>query len=82
MTLSVSRDVSSEEDGEDGVAPRKKKRKKKQKKKHKKKSGRYSHSSASDSETIYPSDLKKEQEAKRYTNIFNITEAYTCNFIH
>uniref|UniRef100_A0A3B4H7E8 NRDE-2, necessary for RNA interference, domain containing n=1 Tax=Pundamilia nyererei TaxID=303518 RepID=A0A3B4H7E8_9CICH len=65
LTLSVSRDVSSEEDGEDGVAPRKKKRKKKQKKKHKKKSGRYSHSSASDSETIYPSDLKKEQEAKR-----------------
>ncbi|XP_004559358.3 nuclear exosome regulator NRDE2 [Maylandia zebra] len=62
---SVSRDVSSEEDREDGVAPRKKKRKKKQKKKHKKKSGRYSHSSASDSETIYPSDLKKEQEAKR-----------------
>uniref|UniRef100_I3KTW5 NRDE-2, necessary for RNA interference, domain containing n=1 Tax=Oreochromis niloticus TaxID=8128 RepID=I3KTW5_ORENI len=62
---SVSRDVNSEEDGEDGVAPRKKKRKKKQKKKHKKKSGRYSHSSASDSETIYPSDLKKEQEAER-----------------
>uniref|UniRef100_A0A3Q0S868 NRDE-2, necessary for RNA interference, domain containing n=1 Tax=Amphilophus citrinellus TaxID=61819 RepID=A0A3Q0S868_AMPCI len=58
-------EASSEDEGQDSVASRKKKKKKKQKKKHKKKSGRYSHSSGSDSETIYPSDLKKEQEAER-----------------
>ncbi|XP_029982132.1 protein NRDE2 homolog isoform X2 [Sphaeramia orbicularis] len=64
-----SREVSSAED-EDGQVPPKKKKKKsekkrKKKKKHKKRSGKYSNSSGSDSETIYPSDLKKEQEADR-----------------
>uniref|UniRef100_A0A3B4YMW3 NRDE-2, necessary for RNA interference, domain containing n=1 Tax=Seriola lalandi dorsalis TaxID=1841481 RepID=A0A3B4YMW3_SERLL len=49
-------------------APQKKKKKKsekkrKKKRKHKKKSGRCSDSSGSDSDTIYPSDLKKEEEA-------------------
>ncbi|XP_035529629.1 nuclear exosome regulator NRDE2 [Morone saxatilis] len=68
---SVGREVSSEEEkeeGEEGNVPPKKKKKKsekkrKKKKKHKKKSGRYSDSSGSDSETIYPSDLKREEEA-------------------
>ncbi|XP_068574148.1 nuclear exosome regulator NRDE2 [Cebidichthys violaceus] len=68
---SVGRDVSSaeeeEEEEEGNVQPKKKKRKsekkKKKKKKHKKKSGRYSDSSGTDSETVFPSDLKREQEA-------------------
>ncbi|KAM4542210.1 nuclear exosome regulator NRDE2 isoform 1-T1 [Odontesthes bonariensis] len=65
---SVGRDVSSaegEEKGDGDVPPRKKKKKsekkRKKKKKHKKKGG----SSGSDSETIYPSDLKREEEADR-----------------
>lgn len=62
--------MSSAEEEEGGVPPKKKKKKsekkKKKKKKHKKKSGRHSDSSGSDSETIYPSDLKKEEEADRY----------------
>uniref|UniRef100_A0A673C0Y1 NRDE-2, necessary for RNA interference, domain containing n=1 Tax=Sphaeramia orbicularis TaxID=375764 RepID=A0A673C0Y1_9TELE len=67
--LSLHNQVSSAED-EDGQVPPKKKKKKsekkrKKKKKHKKRSGKYSNSSGSDSETIYPSDLKKEQEADR-----------------
>ncbi|XP_029973188.1 protein NRDE2 homolog [Salarias fasciatus] len=61
--------VKSEEDREGYVPQRKKKKKhekkKKRKKKHKKKSGKYSDSSGSDSDTIYPSDLKKEEEAER-----------------
>uniref|UniRef100_A0A3P8RQF7 NRDE-2, necessary for RNA interference, domain containing n=1 Tax=Amphiprion percula TaxID=161767 RepID=A0A3P8RQF7_AMPPE len=68
---SVDRESSSaEEEGEGNVPARKKKKKsekkRKKKKKHKKKSGRRSGSSGSDSETIYPSDLKKEQEAERH----------------
>ncbi|XP_019940521.2 nuclear exosome regulator NRDE2 [Paralichthys olivaceus] len=70
---SLSRDVSSVDEEikeEEDNVPSKKKRKKsekkkKKKKKHKKKSGRYSGSSGSDSETTYPSDLKREQEADR-----------------
>ncbi|XP_037343086.2 nuclear exosome regulator NRDE2 [Pungitius pungitius] len=66
-----SRDVSSaeeEEEKEEGDLPQKKKKKKsekkrKKKKKHKKKSGRYSDSSGTDSETVFPSDLKKKQES-------------------
>ncbi|XP_040917321.1 nuclear exosome regulator NRDE2 [Toxotes jaculatrix] len=68
----VGREVSSaeeEKEEEDNVPIKKKKRKsekkKKKKKKHKKKSGRCSDSSGSDSETIYPSDLKREQEEDR-----------------
>ncbi|XP_062296230.1 nuclear exosome regulator NRDE2 [Scomber scombrus] len=61
---SVDRDVE-----ESDVPPKKKKKKsekhRKKKKKHKKKSGRYSDCSGSDSEIIFPSDLKKEQEADR-----------------
>ncbi|KAF3701472.1 Protein NRDE2 -like protein [Channa argus] len=71
-SVSVSREVSSAEDekeGEDGVPFKKKKKKsekkRKKKKKHKKKSGRYSDSNASDSDTIYPSDLKREDDANR-----------------
>lgn len=52
------------------MPPKKKKKKnekkRKKKKKHKKKSGRYSDSSGSDSETVYPSDLKREEEADGY----------------
>ncbi|XP_063765463.1 nuclear exosome regulator NRDE2 isoform X2 [Eleginops maclovinus] len=57
--------VSSEEE-EGDVPPKKKKKKsekKKKKKKHKKKSGRHSDSSGNESEIIFPSDLKREQEA-------------------
>ncbi|KAF1375128.1 hypothetical protein PFLUV_G00236260 [Perca fluviatilis] len=66
---SVGRDVSSaeEEEEESNVPPKKKKKKsekkRKKKKKHKKKSGRYSDSSGTDSETIFPSDLKRVKEA-------------------
>ncbi|KAM8916495.1 nuclear exosome regulator NRDE2 [Spinachia spinachia] len=69
-----SRNVSSaeeeeeedEEEKEEGNLPPKKKKKKsekrkKKKKKHKKKKGRYSDSSGTDSETVFPSDLKREQ---------------------
>lgn len=45
---------------------RKSEKKRKKKKKHKKKSGRRSGSSGSDSDTVYPSDLKKEEEAEKY----------------
>lgn len=45
---------------------RKSDKKRKKKKKHKKKSGRRSGSSGSDSDTVYPSDLKKEEEAEKY----------------
>ncbi|XP_071327446.1 nuclear exosome regulator NRDE2 [Trachinotus anak] len=69
---SVDREVSpaeEEKEEEDNVLPKKKKKKsekkRKKKKKHKKKNGRHSDSSGSDSETIYPSDLKREEEAKR-----------------
>lgn len=52
------------------MPPKKKKKKsdnkKKKKKKHKKKSGKYTDSSGSESETIYPSDLKREDE-NRYS---------------
>uniref|UniRef100_A0A3Q3RCK2 NRDE-2, necessary for RNA interference, domain containing n=1 Tax=Monopterus albus TaxID=43700 RepID=A0A3Q3RCK2_MONAL len=71
IILSVGREVSSDEEKEeeDNVPPKKKKKKsekkRKKKKKHKKKSGRYSGSSGSDSETIYPSDLQREHEADR-----------------
>uniref|UniRef100_A0A3Q3N3M5 NRDE-2, necessary for RNA interference, domain containing n=1 Tax=Labrus bergylta TaxID=56723 RepID=A0A3Q3N3M5_9LABR len=55
-----------EEEEKSNVPPKKKKKKsekkRKKKKKHKKKSGRYSDSSGSDSDTIYPSQLKKEEE--------------------
>ncbi|CAN9502574.1 unnamed protein product [Ophioblennius macclurei] len=60
--------LKSEENGEDNVSHRKKKKKhekKKKKKKKHKKSGRYSDSSGSDSDNIYPSDLKKEKETER-----------------
>ncbi|XP_041828483.1 nuclear exosome regulator NRDE2 isoform X2 [Melanotaenia boesemani] len=67
---SIGRDVGSSEEKGDGDVPQRKKKKKsekkkKKKKKHKKKSGRDSSSSGSDSETIYPSDLKREEEAER-----------------
>ncbi|XP_041809776.1 nuclear exosome regulator NRDE2 isoform X2 [Chelmon rostratus] len=69
---SVDRELSSAEEEKEEqkdchVPPKKKKKKsekkKKKKKRHKKKSGTYSDSSGSDSETIYPSDLKREKEA-------------------
>ncbi|KAM7404039.1 hypothetical protein PAMA_004452 [Pampus argenteus] len=64
------KDSSGDSDEQESNVPPKKKKKKsekqkKKKKKHKKKSGRYSDCSGSDSETIYPSDLKREQEADR-----------------
>lgn len=70
----MGRQLSSiEQEEEEGkVAPKNKKKKsekKKKKKKHKKKSGRYSVSSGSDSETVYPSDLKREEETNRYRHL-------------
>lgn len=61
---------------EDERMPPKKKKKKsdKKKKKHKKKSEKYSDSSGSDSETVYPSDLKREEEnryGQHHTHIFS-----------
>ncbi|XP_033991146.1 nuclear exosome regulator NRDE2 isoform X2 [Trematomus bernacchii] len=66
---SVGGYVSSEEEEEEGDVPPKKKKKKsekkkKKKKKHKKKSGRHSDSSGNETEIIFPSDLKREQEAE------------------
>ena len=70
IIFNVDSDASSakEDEKREGVVSTKKKKKKgekkrKKKKKHKTKSERYSSSSVSDSETIYPSDLKREQEA-------------------
>lgn len=60
---------TAEEEEEEGNVPPKEKKKSKKKKKHKKRSGRYS-DSGSDSETIYPSDLKREEEADRYRHTF------------
>ncbi|XP_013855359.1 protein NRDE2 homolog [Austrofundulus limnaeus] len=69
---SAARDLTSTEEEERGgseVPPKKKKKKsekrRKKKKKHKKKSGRYSSSNGSDSDNIYPSDLKREEEEVR-----------------
>ncbi|KAG7224661.1 hypothetical protein INR49_011414 [Caranx melampygus] len=69
---SVDREVNSlkEDEEEEDIVPSKKKKnksekKKKKKKKHKRKSERRSDSSGSDSDTIFPSDLKKEEEEKR-----------------
>lgn len=79
--MSSVEEKSGEEEG--NVPPKKKKKKsekkKKKKKKHKKKSGRYSDSSGSDSETIYPSDLKREEEADGYghTCLHNTNLHYT-----
>ncbi|KAM3871296.1 nuclear exosome regulator NRDE2 [Diretmus argenteus] len=66
---SLGKEASSEEEEkeEEGDVPPKKKKKKrekkrkKKKKKQKKRSGRSSDSSGSDSETIYPSDLRKQE---------------------
>lgn len=63
---------------EDERMPLKKKKKsdkKRKKKKHKKKSGKYSDSSGSDSETVYPSDLKREEE-NRYSDNFTHPSIY------
>ncbi|XP_054470331.1 nuclear exosome regulator NRDE2, partial [Anoplopoma fimbria] len=65
---SAGKDVSSAEEEERNVPPKKKtkksEKKRKKKKKHKKKSGRFSDSSGTDSEIVFPSDLKREQEAE------------------
>ena len=78
--FSLSREVSSAEEQKEEAdnVPSKKKRKKsekkkKKKKKHKKKSGRYPDSSGSDSQTTYPSDLKREQEAAGYRQTHTFT---------
>lgn len=63
---------------DDERMPSKKKKKKsdkRKKKKHKKKSGKYSDSSGSDSETVYPSDLKREEE-NRYGRYFTYIFSY------
>lgn len=76
LIFNVNREASSAEEErkeESDVLPKKKKRKgekKRKKKKKHKKSGRYSDSSGSDSETMYPSDLKREEESIRYRHTF------------
>ncbi|XP_054652067.1 nuclear exosome regulator NRDE2 isoform X2 [Dunckerocampus dactyliophorus] len=64
-----SRIFSEIQEDEDSVPSRKKKKKHekhgKKKKKHKEKSKRYTDSSGSDSEPIFPSDLTRKQEADR-----------------
>ncbi|KAM3594793.1 uncharacterized protein V6R79_014315 [Siganus canaliculatus] len=71
--FSLGREVRTEDEEKeevvDGLETRKKKKKKsekkrKKKKKHKKGTTRYSDSSGSDSDTIYPSDLKKEERSQ------------------
>lgn len=63
---SAEEEEEERKSGDEYDSKKKKKKKRKKKKKHKrKKSGRCSESSGSDSETVYPSDLKKEQEAER-----------------
>uniref|UniRef100_H2MTT5 NRDE-2, necessary for RNA interference, domain containing n=1 Tax=Oryzias latipes TaxID=8090 RepID=H2MTT5_ORYLA len=67
LICSVGRDVSSTEEkarGDRNVPPktRKSEKKRKKKKKHKKRNGGDSSSSGTDSDTIYPSDLKKKEE--------------------
>ncbi|KAM9708280.1 LOW QUALITY PROTEIN: nuclear exosome regulator NRDE2 [Menidia menidia] len=65
---SVGLDVSSnegEEKGEDEVPPRKKKKKSEKKRKKKKKNKKKSGSSGSDSDNIYPSDLKREKAPEK-----------------
>lgn len=59
-------DSCSEAEEDDSVPAKKKKRKtekKKKRKKNKKKSGR--HFSGSDSDTVYPSDLKEKEVAEK-----------------
>lgn len=66
VIFSVDSQLSSPHEEEERILPKKKKRKSEKKKnknkKHKKKSGKYSDSSVSESETVYPSDLKREEE--------------------
>ncbi|TWW72359.1 nuclear exosome regulator NRDE2 isoform X1 [Takifugu flavidus] len=62
---SLDSQLSSPHEEQERLLPKKKKKKsekKRKNKKHKKKSGKYSDSSGSESETIYPSDLKREEE--------------------
>lgn len=61
--------LAHEEDERRPPKKKKKKSDKKRKKKHKKKSEKYSDSSGSDSETVYPSDLKREEE-NRYSQYY------------
>lgn len=61
-------DSCSDAEEDDSVPAKKKKRKtekKKKRKKNKKKSGRHSGSSGSDSDTVYPSDLKEKEAAEK-----------------
>lgn len=69
VIFSVDGQLSSAPEEEERLLPKKKKRKsekKRKNKKHKRKSGKYSDSSGSESETVYPSDLKREEE-NRYS---------------
>lgn len=65
VIFSLDSQLSSPHEEQERLLPKKKKKKsekKRKNKKHKKKSGKYSDSSGSESETIYPSDLKREEE--------------------
>lgn len=72
VIFSVEGQLSLAHEEDERMPPKKKKKKtdkKRKKKKQKKKSEKYSDSSGSDSETVYPSDLKREEE-NRYGQIF------------
>nr|XP_057946402.1 nuclear exosome regulator NRDE2 [Doryrhamphus excisus] len=72
------KDLSEIQEDEDSLPSRKKKKKHekhgKKKKKHKEKNKKYTDSSGSDSEPIFPSDLKRKQEADRP----KVTPLATC----
>lgn len=69
---SVESQLSLAHEEDERMPPNKKKKKsdkKRKKKKHKNKNDKYSGSSGSDSETVYPSDLKRKEE-NRYGEYF------------
>lgn len=61
--FSLDSQLNSACEEEERMPPKKKKKKsEKRKKKRKKKSGKYSDSSGSESETVFPSDLQREEK--------------------
>lgn len=67
LLFSTERFDSCSEAEEDDSAPAKKKKRKSEKKKKRKKNKKknWKHSSGSDSDTVYPSDLKEKEVAEK-----------------
>lgn len=73
VIFSLDSQLSSPCEEEEKMPPKKKKKKsEKRKKKRKKKSGKYSDSSGSESETVYPSDLQREEKNGYSRYIYSI----------